>query len=98
MFLSHDGLFRLKRFGLSVYYLLNLQFIFSPALSSNCLPYGIFSVVVGYYIVFGFWHIVQKSNAALLVLVGLSCLGAAYVLHKMTGLLDGRFSNIILFF
>ncbi len=81
--------YSLKRFGLSVY-LLNLQFIFSPAFVKQLLTLWYISVVVGYYIVFGILAYRTKSNAALLVW-SVILFGAAYVLHKMTGLLDGRF-------
>jgi peptidoglycan/LPS O-acetylase OafA/YrhL len=81
--------YSLKRFELSVY-LSNLQFIFSPAFAKQLLTLWYISVVVGYYIIFGILEYHTKSNMALFVW-SVILFGAAYVLHKTTSLLDGRF-------
>ncbi len=81
--------YSLKRFDLSVY-LLNLQFVFSPAFVKQMLTLWYISIVVSYYILFGVLAYYIKSSRAL-ALWSVILFGAAYILHKMTGLLDGRF-------
>ena len=81
--------YTLKRFGLSVY-LLNLQFIFSPAFVKQLLTLWYISVVMGYYVVFGVLTHFTKSNMALWVW-SVIVFVSAYALHEMTRLLDGRF-------
>ena len=81
--------YTLKRFDLSVY-LLNLQFIFSPVFVKPLLTLWYISVVVGYYVIFGILTHFTKSNTALWIW-SVILFGAAYALHEMTGLLDGRF-------
>lgn len=81
--------YSLKRFDLPVY-LLNLQFVFSPAFVKQLLTLWYISVVVGYYIIFGVLAYRIKSNIALLIW-SFILFGVAYILHQMTRLLDGRF-------
>ena len=78
-----------KRFDLSVY-ILNLQFIFSPAFVKQILTLWYLSIVVAYYFIFGILAVRTKSNAALLVWSAV-VFGAAYILHLTTDLLDARF-------
>ena len=81
--------YSLKRFDLTVY-LLNIQFIFSPTFVKQMLTLWYISVVVGYYILFGILANRIKSSANLLIW-SVVIFAATYILHKMTGLLDGRF-------
>lgn len=81
--------FSLKRFDLYVY-MLNLQFIFSPAFVKQLLTLWYISVVVAYYLIFGILTIRIKSNLVLLIWSAV-IFGAAYELHSITGFLDARF-------
>ena len=81
--------YSLKRFELSVY-LLNLQFIFSPAFVKQMLTLWYISVVFGYYILFGVLARQTKSDLALGIW-SIFIFVAAYILHSLTNLLDGRF-------
>lgn len=81
--------YSLKKFDLWTY-LLNLQFIFSPTFVKQMLTLWYISVVMGYYIIFGILIHYIKSGGALFLWSAVLFAGA-YILHTLTGLLDGRF-------
>jgi peptidoglycan/LPS O-acetylase OafA/YrhL len=81
--------YSLKRLDLAVY-LLGAQFIFSPAYVKPLLTLWYLSVVMGYYILF--WFLAKWIKPGLwLGLWSAVFFFAAYGLHKLTGLFDGRF-------
>ena len=88
--------YSLKRFDLTVY-LLNIQFIFSPAFVKQMLTLWYISVVVSFYFLFGILAYRIQSNSGLAIW-SLVIFSATYVLHKMTGLLDGRFFEYFFIF
>ena len=81
--------FTLKKLDLWVY-LLNLQFIFSPAFAKQLLTLWYISMFVAYYTIFGVLIFRTMSNIQLLAWSGFIFI-AAYILHSMTKLLDPRF-------
>ncbi len=81
--------YSLKRFELAVY-LSNLQFIFSPAFVKQMLTLWYISVVAGYYSLF--WILAKRVKSSLWLGIWSAVFFiAAYVLHTLTELLDGRF-------
>lgn len=88
--------YSLKRFDLTVY-LLNIQFIFSPTFVKQMLTLWYISVVVGYYVLFGLLAYRLRSNSGLMIWSAVIFV-TTYVLHKMTGLLDGRFFEYFFIF
>lgn len=81
--------FTLKKFDLWVY-LLNLQFIFSPAFAKQLLTLWYISMFVAYYTIFAVLIFITRSNIQLLAW-SVIVFFAAYILHRMTKLLDPRF-------
>lgn len=88
--------YSLKRFDLTVY-LLNIQFIFSPTFVKQMLTLWYISVVVGYYVLFGLLAYHLRSNSGLVIWSAV-IFAATYVIHKLTGLLDGRFFEYFFIF
>ena len=88
--------FTLKRLDLWVY-LLNLQFIFSPAFAKPLLTLWYISMFLAYYTIFGGLIFRTRSNIQLLVWSGFIFV-AAYILHSMTKLLDPRFFQYFFIF
>lgn len=78
-------------------YLLNMQFIFSPVYAKQLLTLWYVSVLVGYYAIFivVFVHI---SSGKLLFIVTSIIFGLAYLINRMTGLIDGRFLEFLFIF
>ncbi len=88
--------FSLKRFDLYIY-ILNLQFIFSPAFVKQLITLWYISVVVAYYLIFGILTTRIRSNLTLLIW-SVVIFGGAYTLHRITGLLDVRFLHYYFIF
>lgn len=88
--------FSLKRFDLSVY-ILNLQFIFSPAFVKQLLTLWYISIVVAYYVLFGVVIYYTKSNVRLLIW-SVCLFAVTYILHILTNLFDPRFFQYFFIF
>lgn len=81
--------YTLKRRDWAVY-LLNLQFIFSPAFVKQLLTLWYISVLMGFYIGYAFLFVRTKS--ALSLYMGMFLVYAlVYLVHIQTELFDGRF-------
>jgi peptidoglycan/LPS O-acetylase OafA/YrhL len=88
--------FTLRRFNLWVY-LFNLQFIFSPAFAKQLLTLWYISMFVSYYTIFGVLIFRTNTNLQLLAWSVL-LFSAAYILHRLTKLLDPRFFQYFFIF
>ncbi len=81
--------YTLKRRDWAVY-LLNLQFIFSPAFVKQLLTLWYISVLMGFYIVYAFLFV--RTNSGLSLYLGMLVVFAlVYLVHIKTELFDGRF-------
>jgi len=88
--------FTLKRFD-SVIYVLNLQFIFSPAYVKQLLTLWYISVVVAFYVMYGILMLRIKSNLWLLVGSTAIFIGL-YIFHLKTDYFDPRFFDYFFIF
>lgn len=81
--------YSLKRFD-ALMYVLNLQWLLSPVFIKQLLTLWYISVLVGYYVIFGFLLFRVKSNLGLLVWSAI-LFAAAYAANRTTGLFEPRF-------
>ncbi len=78
-------------------YLLNLQFIFSPVFTKQLLTLWYVSVLMAFYVIFAFVFVKTLSSVKLF-LSALFIFGLAYLINRLTGLIDGRFLEYLFIF
>lgn len=80
-----------------IVYLLNIQFIFSPLYAKQLLTLWYVSVLIAYYVIFASAFVHTLSGKSLF-LTALTIFSLAYIINRMTGLVDGRFLEYLFVF
>jgi peptidoglycan/LPS O-acetylase OafA/YrhL len=88
--------YTLRRFD-TLMYILNLQWLLSPAFIKQILTIWYISVLVGYYIIFGILLFTVRSNLGLLIASAVF-FAAAYITNQHIGIFEPRFFQYFFIF